>query len=234
MTRSLFFGVVLAALATVGSAVGLAQNASPVVERVWASNVGSTTGILSMQVNDQRLPSRSWFEVSKNADLSGAMTAGENRREQGYGSVQSHATLNGLTPGTTYYYRAYVSSPAGKGQSTIATFKTQAAAPPKAPGVSFISASYQGSSYLISYAAEGYGVGGTFYLLVSKSSSLAGAQRIGQGSFPASSVGQAFHSALKLSDYPDKTMLYYQAVAETAGGTTKSPIRSVEIRNAPY
>lgn len=234
----LFFAIIGACLITGLAVPTLAQNAPPKVQKVWSSVVGSTTARLSMSYDALGLPSRGWFEVSNDAGMSGAKTYGQMQNQPASGGIQFHTDLSGLTPGTTYYYRGVISSASGKGESTVASFKTSAATAPKPPTIAFQNGGYGGSGpsayYRMSFTVDGKGLGGTAYLLWSTNSSLSGAQRTGQQSVSAGPTGQGFHPTISINKIPDKTVIYFEGVVETSAGTAKSGIKSVEIRNAPY
>lgn len=233
-----FFSIVAAFFIAAITIPAFAQSNPPKIEKVWSSLAKSSTVVLSMNYNAQGLPSRGWFEISTNANMSNAKNYSE-RQNQGYnGSSGFNSTISGLTPATTYYFRGVISSPAGKVESTIASFKTEAATAAQPPSISFDSSGYETYngvlSYRCSFKADGKGLAGTLYLLWSTHADMSGAQRVGQQGLPASSVGQGFHPQINISKMADKTVIYYQGVVETSAGTVKTPVKSVEIRNAPY
>ncbi len=77
-----------------------------------------------MSYNNHDQNARVWFEFSTNSNLSGAKRVAETTVAPREGGSQWHADLNGLLPGTTYYYRAFIRNYDGEVYSAIASFRT--------------------------------------------------------------------------------------------------------------
>jgi hypothetical protein len=98
---------------------------APAVGRVWSWNVESTTAGLSMAVLTHGMPARGHFRYGTSSALSGAAATAPDSIGIADGGINSHANLSGLTPGTTYYYQAILTTSHGDTKSGIDSFKTK-------------------------------------------------------------------------------------------------------------
>lgn len=216
------------------AAPATAQDAPPTIARAWDSRVGPIAASLSMEINDLGQPARTWFEYGTDPGLQGSTVVGERRDVQAYGRRQSHATLGGLTPGTTYYYRAHVRTPVGAAASPIRSFRTSEGDTNPAPSVSLSSRTPRGGGWILSFVGDGRGLGGKLYALWSTSPDMANAQRRFEVNLQPGPVGQQFHPQFNDRDAPAGSTIYVQGVIETPGGTARTEVVSVVIRSSDY
>jgi hypothetical protein len=210
---------------------------APQFGREWEWNVGSISAGLSMEVDDGGAPMHTWFEFGTNPDLSGAAIVGDQQQRQGYGGIQSHATLGDLTPGTTYYYRAHVQTLAGAAAGPIQSFTTAAATAPQAPDVHFDNATLMmdgdQATWWFSFSANGHGLAGSVYMLRGTDPAMADATRYdpqgGAQTIEAGPTGQGCGMMIPNGLFPSGTTVYVQAVVTTAAGEARSNLGSTVL-----
>ncbi len=98
---------------------------APVITRATSWDITDTTAALSMDVVAIGLATEVYFLYGTDRDLIGSTRVGLNRSTAASAGFQSQTTLTGLSPRTTYYYRAVVNTLAGSAQSPIGTFTTR-------------------------------------------------------------------------------------------------------------
>ncbi len=92
-----------------------------------ATEVTKTTAIINGQIINPHNDSYVWFEWADNASLNSSVMAG---KQSFYGGRSFETTLEGLNPGTTYYYRVIAVSKPVLGEagdpiySSVTSFKT--------------------------------------------------------------------------------------------------------------
>ena len=101
--------------------------ASVIVIPSAATEVTKTTAIINGQIINPHNDSYVWFEWADNASLNSSTIAG---KQSFYGGRSFETTLEGLNPGSTYYYRVVAVSKPVLGEagdpiySSVASFKT--------------------------------------------------------------------------------------------------------------
>lgn len=203
------------------------------IDKIWSWNIGSTTAGLSMQYDDKGLPTHVWFDLGSQPALADARRIGEFRNPP-YGRAASHATLADLRPNTVYYFRATVSTPRGKAVSGVSSFRTKAAAALARPSIRFDKMTYYGGQLMFDFTGNGYGAGGTMYMLWSTDPRLAHPTRIGDDRLVAGPTGQQMHKLLnpRQVNVPNGGKIYFQGVIETPAGKSTTPILSQQIWNS--
>lgn len=101
----------------------------PLVTTSVATNVTTTTATLNGSVNPNGGVTTAFFEWGTNSDLSNPQTTPSQSIAAGNTAQPISATLTGLNPGTTYYFRAVAMNSAGTTRGSILNFTTQVACP---------------------------------------------------------------------------------------------------------
>lgn len=133
----------------------------PVVSTSAATNAAATTVTLNGSVNPGGIATTAWFEWgTSNTLLTYAATSSQSLGS-GTGAVAVTATLTGLNPSTTYYYRAVGQNSAGIQRGGILSLVTSGAAPAWAVQSSGVSASLFSVKAVNAYVAWACGAKGT-------------------------------------------------------------------------
>jgi hypothetical protein len=208
---ALVIGVGMAAVATGVSSIAAAAAALPSVVTGPPSGVVVTEATLSGDVDPNGAPTTYDFEYGTGPDYGLQTTpvnAGAGVQDQGVA-----ARLDGLTPGTTYYYRLVARSSAGASYGSAATFHT----PAHAPTIETSSFADVGdSSATVTAAIEANGLASTWYVRYGTS-----------GAFGLVSPTRALGSStgpvtvsMPLRRLVAHTSYYVQVVATNAAGTS--------------
>ncbi len=104
--------------------------AAPTVQTLAASGLGADNAALSGSVNPNGQETVGWFEWGKDSLLAGASSTSSQAAGSGTSSVIIGASLSGLEPGTTYYYRVVAVNTTGRTDGNIESFATT---PPLVP-----------------------------------------------------------------------------------------------------
>ena len=97
---------------------------APTVVTNPATSVTTTGGVLNGGVNPNGLATNGWFEWGTNPTLATFSSTSSQSLGSGTTSQAVAATLSGLTPGTTYYFRVAASNSAGPSKGSIASFSS--------------------------------------------------------------------------------------------------------------
>jgi hypothetical protein len=89
-----------------------------------------------------------------------------------------------------------LSTPRGKAVSGISSFRTKAAAALPRPSIGFDNMTYYGGQLMFDFSGNGYGAGGTMYMLWSTDPHLAHPTRTGDNRLIAGPTGQQMHKLL--------------------------------------
>ncbi|MBT8405474.1 MAG: Ig-like domain-containing protein, partial [Gemmatimonadetes bacterium] len=98
----------------------------PTVGTVGTRSVTPTGGTVGGTVNPQGLPTTVWFEYGLDPQLADAVETPRQNRS-GLNPSDVVASLTGLTPGTTYYFRIIAENALGRTVSDIFSFTTPGA-----------------------------------------------------------------------------------------------------------
>jgi phosphodiesterase/alkaline phosphatase D-like protein len=107
-----------------GAILSFLPGAAPTVTTLAATLVGATGATLNGNVNPNGLPTDAWFEWGTGPNLATFDTSLPQALGAGTNSQFVMATLSGLSPETTYYYRVAASSATGVSNGSIASFTT--------------------------------------------------------------------------------------------------------------
>ena len=192
----------------------------PVIAKTWTSTIGPTTGLLSMQVDNKNIPSTAFFQYGTDAKLAGAAEAGRGSMQASTG-IQTHASLSGLKPDTTYYYRAVVTNSNGTTEAPIQSFKTGAAVAPSPPRVAKAwSWEVTDKSAGVSMEVHNVPIATQVNFTYSTSQDFANPQVAGQSNVGPAATGSQSHATLK--NLQPKTTYYVKAVATNKDGSTSA------------
>jgi hypothetical protein len=119
----------MVALVMLLSCAAPASAAPPVLGAVSATNIQGVSALLKGTVDPQGLPASYWFEYGTAANFAGAAKTAAGSAGSGSGAEPARATLAGLQPSTTYFYRLVANSTGGTtsgstGAGTAGSFTT--------------------------------------------------------------------------------------------------------------
>jgi len=107
-----------------GAIMSFLPGAAPTVTTLVATAVGATSATLNGNVNPNGLATDAWFEWGTSASLVTYNTSSPEALGAGTDTLPVMATLSGLSPVTTYYYRVAASNSTGQADGSIASFTT--------------------------------------------------------------------------------------------------------------
>lgn len=100
----------------------------PAVTTLVASSVGATGATLNGTVDGTGATTQAWFEWGASSDLNTSSSTPFQSPGSGSGDQTVAATLSGLNPNSTYYYRIAASNSGGTTRGSILSFNTLKAA----------------------------------------------------------------------------------------------------------
>jgi phosphodiesterase/alkaline phosphatase D-like protein len=212
--RSYSFGAITIAIAAafLGSSVTLA--ASPSVITTGSPTVSSTTATISGAYNTNL--TRQGVDARFDWGTSNALGNSTTFVTYPASSGNFNTTLTGLSPSTTYYYRAFVSnSTTGPGYGTILPFTTTSGVAAM-PGVITSSQTHTANTATLTGSFSASGAGSTEVEFVWGTSSAVLTNSTG---FMSRSGSVGSFSA-DLTGLSPSTTYYFRAVARNSGGTT--------------
>lgn len=109
-----------------GSIMSFTASTPPTVTTNAASAVGGTTGTLNGTINANDLTTATSFEYGTVSDLTSGTTVVSTGDVTGSTNTATNTGLTGLSPSTTYYFRAIGTSSAGTEYGSILSFTTAA------------------------------------------------------------------------------------------------------------
>ncbi|HKQ52026.1 MAG TPA: Calx-beta domain-containing protein [Pyrinomonadaceae bacterium] len=112
-----------------GTGGGQTPVTAPAVTTAAAASVTSASATLRGAVNPQGNATDAWFEWSTSQTLSTYNTTAAQAVGSGSASASVSQGLSGLSPGTTYYFRAAAANDGGTTRGSILSFKTAATTP---------------------------------------------------------------------------------------------------------
>ena len=192
----------------------------PTVVTSEATSITSSGATLNGTVNPNGLATDAYFEWGTDPTLASNFTTSTQAMGSGGSAQAITASLSGLTPGATYYFRVVATNAGGTSQGTILTFPT-----PYSPDVTTnVPTSITTASAIFNGGVNPNGLSTTAWFEYGTDPSLSSrtstaSQAMGSGSSPVSYN----RSVSGLSSY---TTYYYRAVASNSGGTQKGVINS--------
>jgi hypothetical protein len=112
-----------------GGGGGGGAGPSPPTVTTASNDPSLDTAVISGNVNPNGLAATAWFEYGEDSSLSNPTRTDNQAMGSGKAPASINATLAGLNPGTTYYYRVAASNSAGTAKGTIASFATLSTPP---------------------------------------------------------------------------------------------------------
>jgi hypothetical protein len=104
-------------------------SSAPEVVTLDATAVGSTNAMLNGEVNPNGLATEAWFEWGTSPSLDTFNETSAQALGDGTDSLAVMATLSGLSPELTYYYRVSASNVSGSSSGLITNFTTASVDP---------------------------------------------------------------------------------------------------------
>lgn len=104
--------------------VGTADAAAPTVGSISATDVQGVSAVLSGTVEPHGLATGFYFEYATNAGFAGSTRTPTTAAGSGSGSHPVRASIAGLSPDATYFFRIVASNSSGPTVSPTATFQT--------------------------------------------------------------------------------------------------------------
>jgi hypothetical protein len=114
---------------TLGTTTTTLGSRAPEVTTLEATSVGSTNAMLNGSVNPNGLATESWFEWGTSPSLDTFNETSPQELGDGSDSLPVMATLSGLSPEVTYYFRVLASNSSGSSSGTILPFTTASVDP---------------------------------------------------------------------------------------------------------
>jgi hypothetical protein len=194
---------------------------------IAATNVTGVSARLLGSVNPRGSATQGWFEWGTDPLLANASTTSPQTMGGGTGDLNITDALNGLTPGTTYYFRTIASSAGGKVQGSILTFST-----PRPPSVTTDGADPTATTgYLARGTVTANGNATTAWFEYGTSSNLATVTRTATQSVGSGSTPVALRQVI--GGFQAFTLYYVRTAASSVGGTTFGPIISFRTAGPP-
>ncbi len=218
-----------------GSILSFATSAvAPMVTTNAATSVTSGDATVNGGVNPNAQATTAWFEWGTDPTLATFSVTSNQSVGSGTTSQAVSGALSGLSPGTTYYFRAAASNATGTTKGAILSFATSAVAPMvttnAATSVTSGGATMNGGVNPNGAATTAWFEWGTSPALATFS--VTSNQSVGSGT-----TSQAVSGAL--SGLSPGTTYYFRVAASNAAGTVKGTIRSfatseIPIGSPPY
>jgi len=202
----------------------------PIVTSHAATSITPTSAILNGTTIPNGLQTQSWFEYGADSALATYTSSPKQDEGNGQTSQAANITWNGLTAGTTYYFRLCAENGKGTSKGLIINFTTSS--PGDLPTVSTLAATSLGATTATlngNVAANGLTTNvwfewGTDPALATYTSTVF--QSIGSGT-----TSQLFNSSL--SGLSTGTTYYFRVAASNLSGTNKGAIASFTPGAAP-
>lgn len=189
----------------------------PTVQTLAATGVQSTQAVLRGSVNPNGTATQARFLWGTSATLAGAGSTPLVSMGSGTANDPLSASLTGLQPGTTYYFRVVGTSAAGTAQGDILSFRTLLTPLVTTVGVSGVRGVFtlQGSVNPRGTATQAWFQWGT-------SATLAGATSTSQQAVGSGTQGVSY--AQGITGPQQGGTYFFRAVASSAAGTTTGEI----------
>jgi lysophospholipase L1-like esterase len=196
------------------------QNLSPTVTTNTPSSILSNSAVLNGNVNPNGMSTNAWFEWGTDASLDTYSITTTQSVGSGGTAQPITASLSGLIPGTTYYFRVAATNSAGTSKGAIFSFAT----PVSPAATTDVPTSITTTSAIFNGTVNPNGLSTTAWFEYGPDPSLSSwtntaSQVIGSGTSTLS-----YNRPISgLSSY---TTYYYRAAASNSGGTQKGVIKS--------
>ena len=203
---------------------------APLATSVAATSISGDGATLNGTVLPNGLATQAWFEYGTDPDLEAYSSSPRQDAGTGLEAASVSATLSGLAPGTTYYFRLCAESSGGDAEGQILSFAT--ASPASPPSVTTIAASSVGATGatlngsvlpngLATDAWFEWGTDPNFAVY-----STTGTQAVGSGT-----TSQPIEQVL--TGLATGTVHYYRVAASNGSGTSRGAILSFLPGAAP-
>ena len=206
---------------TIASFTTALPNSPPSLTTDAATSVTVSGAVLNGTVSPNELDTTAVFEWGTDSNPATFTSTPSQSLGAGTTSVAITASLSGLTPGVTYYFRVAATNPAGTTKGSIVSFLTVAQAPTAATAavtaITTSGATLNGTVNPNGLATDAYFEYGTDSALAGPSTT--STQAMGSGASPLSYS----RSISGLSPY---TTYYFRAAASNSNGTQKGVINS--------
>jgi phosphodiesterase/alkaline phosphatase D-like protein len=196
--------------------------AAPTISRLGSSNKAIIASF-STTLNNYGQPAQIFFQYGTAANLAAAKLTPVQSLLAAATPVDAGASVGDLLPGTTYYYRAVVSTSVGAVNSAIQSFTTLA------PVITRVWSWNEASTTAgLSMSVTPNGMAQNVHFAYGTSATLAGASTTTPRSMNLMDGGIQSHA--ELGGLTPNTTYYYQAVLVNSAGSVKSPIQTFKTK----
>jgi uncharacterized protein (TIGR03437 family) len=195
--------------------------APPAVTTSPAASIAGNSATLNGSVNPNGLDTQVWFVYSTSSSLSRFFYTAQQDVGSGTAAVPISAGISGLSAGTTYYFQLVAQSAAGTFKGSILSFIT-ASIPPVV--TTFAATSVSDGTATLGASVNPNGLETQVWFLYGTDSNLKGAL-----SSPKRDIGAGITAVSVSGGIASLTMgttYYFQAVAQSSGGTAYGSILS--------
>ena len=194
-----------------------------------ATSVTFGGAMLNGGVNPNGVATTAWFEWGTSPTLATFSVTSNQSMGSGTSSQAASAALSGLSPVTTYYFRAAASNGGGTAKGSILTFSTAAAPAPTATTNAATSVTNVGAT--LNGGVNPNGVATTAWFEWGTSPTLSTFSVTPNQSMGSGTSSQA--ASAVLSGLSPGTPYYFRAAASNAGGTAKGSILTFSTAATP-
>ena len=218
---------------SVGTVYGTAASftttaVQPTVTTGASSSVTSASAALAATANPNGADTMAWFQYATNNAFTLASTTTQQDLGSGTSTAAFNASLAGLNPNTTYYFRAVASNSVGTVYGTAASFTTTAVQPTVTTGAS---SSVTNASAALAATANPNGADTMAWFQYATNNAFTSALTTTQQDLGSGTSTAAFNASL--TGLNPSTTYYFRAVASNSAGTAYGASASFTTTAAP-
>ncbi len=209
---------------------GTVGGASPVVSTVAATSITENSALLNATVIPNGSPTTYWFEYGTDPSFAVYGSTVGQSAGSGVGTVPVSFTLNGLSPGVTYYYRIYALNDAGGSRGSGAHFMTSYPDTPPAT-ITLAATGVTTTEATVNATVTANGLATNAWFEWGQDVNLATFSTTPSMGIGSSTTSQSFNRTL--TGLTPGVAYYYRVAASNIAGETKGGIASVTPGGAP-